>query len=222
MRVEARPGAFSIALQNEKLQLLPEKALYWPRKKSLIISDLHLGKAGHFRKNGLAVPGNVHFGDLRKMDDLIRSYEIARIIFLGDLFHSEMNTEWNVFCDWVGSYPDIQFTLVEGNHDILPRQSYLDLGVDLHEVLTIDGFSFSHEEVLSDSCYNISGHIHPGISLRGKGKQGLRVPCFYFKPTHAYLPAFGFFTGIHPLRKAKGDKVFGVADGQVLSLNLPQ
>ena len=219
MRVDTQEGTVSISLRKQRFILLPEKAIFWPEEKSLIVSDIHLGKAGHFRKHGLAVPANVHFGDLMKLEELLHKYHITKVIFLGDLFHSEMNVEWEIFSDWIGRYPNIRFILVEGNHDILPQSTYTSLGFELFEALIIGELSLTHEEKISESHYNISGHIHPGIRLRGRGKQGLTVPCFYFKPTHAYMPAFGFFTGVHPLKKSKNDKVFGVANGQVIGLN---
>lgn len=39
-----------INIKDQNLLLLPEKALFWEEEKGLIISDVHLGKAGHFRK----------------------------------------------------------------------------------------------------------------------------------------------------------------------------
>ena len=45
-----------IELEGEKIALLPERALYWPAQHTLIVADLHWGKAGHFRKNGIAIP----------------------------------------------------------------------------------------------------------------------------------------------------------------------
>ena len=30
--------------------------MFWEEEKALIVSDLHFGKTGHFRKSGIAVP----------------------------------------------------------------------------------------------------------------------------------------------------------------------
>ena len=41
--------------------LLPAKAVWWPAESMLVVSDLHLAKAEHFRSQGLAVPPTVDF-----------------------------------------------------------------------------------------------------------------------------------------------------------------
>lgn len=207
-----------IQLRKEILQLLPQKALYWPRHRSLFLADLHLGKATHFRKNGLAIPGNVHEADFQSLTWLVNAYQPRKIIFLGDLFHSELNVEWEFFAHWIERHGHIQYHLVFGNHDILPHHHYASLGFEMHEELFVGPFSFTHEEQVSEEYYNFSGHIHPGVKLYGTAKQGMRLPCFCFRENQAYLPAFGRFTGIHPIRKRKNDKIFAIAENEILSL----
>ncbi|MGB1945109.1 MAG: hypothetical protein ACPHM0_05405, partial [Flavobacteriales bacterium] len=47
-------------LSNEReMWLLPQKAIMWPAQSMLIVSDLHLAKAEHFRSKGLPVPPTV-------------------------------------------------------------------------------------------------------------------------------------------------------------------
>lgn len=43
-------GALSIRFANQDFLLLQEKAIWWSATKTLILSDLHFGKAAHFRK----------------------------------------------------------------------------------------------------------------------------------------------------------------------------
>ncbi len=215
MKVDEELATSEILLLNERFLLLPEKAIFWPRERMLIVADVHLGKAGHFRKHGLAVPGNIHFQDLETLRALIESTQAGKVLFLGDLFHSEVNHEWTIFGEWIQSFPHLTFLLAVGNHDILPKDEYVGLGFELHEVLRLHQFSFSHEEIKDEGYYNFSGHVHPGVKFRGRGKQGFRVPCFYFRRHNGYLPAFGTFTGVHPIKKAKGDRVFVIAGGQV-------
>lgn len=184
----------------------------------LIVSDIHLGKAGHFRKYGIAVPSAIHHHDLYNLTLIKNQFEARHIVFLGDLFHSEINEQWRQFEDWTGKYGSEKMTLIRGNHDILPDRFYTDLKIDVVEELILGPFHFTHEEDLRDDFYNISGHLHPAIRLRGKAKQGFKIPCFYFKPENAYLPAFGKFTGLYTLRKRKQDKAFGIAGDQVFSV----
>ena len=62
-----------IQIRKEKLQLMPEKAMFWPTRKTLIIADVHLGKAMHFRRAGIPVPGGVEQLNLQRLEDLILS-----------------------------------------------------------------------------------------------------------------------------------------------------
>ena len=45
-----------VQVAGESLLLLPEKAIYWPRERMLIIADIHFGKAAAFRSLGVPVP----------------------------------------------------------------------------------------------------------------------------------------------------------------------
>lgn len=201
-------------LCGEKLFLLPDKAIFWPAKKSLIVSDVHLGKAGHFRKHGIPVSRKVHLHDLRTLGQLLHTHHPEQIILLGDLFHSSENREWEDFKAFMKVFDFVKFILVLGNHDILKDYPH---ELEVVEQLNIPPFCFTHERTDSQS-YNLSGHIHPGFRLRSIARQGLTVPCFYFADDHGILPAFGQFTGIKKIRPSKGSKVFGVADDNVIEL----
>ncbi len=202
------------AIKGEQLLLLPERAILWKSKQTLIVSDLHLGKAGHFRKHGIPISRKIHLTDLQILQSLIQNHKPERVILLGDLFHSFENNEWQDFLQFINVYDFVSFVLVEGNHDILmeyPRS------LELTTLLEIPPFSFSH--IREESAhFNLSGHIHPGISIRGKGRQSITMPCFYFSDGYGLLPAFGQFTGIKKIRPKKEDVVFGIADGTVIEL----
>ena len=82
-------------------QLLPQRAIWWPLRSMLIVSDLHLGKAAHFRKHGIAVPNAVNADTLQRLDQLITQFKPRNVLVLGDLFHSEENEEWQEFRAWL-------------------------------------------------------------------------------------------------------------------------
>ena len=194
--------------------LSPLKTIYWPAGKTLIVSDLHLGKAGHFRKHGIAVSRKVHLHDLENLRMTIDQSSPEKVLFLGDLFHSYENTEWNDFLHFVNHYGNIEFTLIEGNHDILSEYPE-----ELSVVKKIERspFSFTHMKEVDD-LYNISGHIHPGVTVRGRARQGITMSCFLFSEQFAIMPAFGQFTGIKKIKPLRKDKVFVVVNGQVMEL----
>jgi DNA ligase-associated metallophosphoesterase len=203
---------------GQQLLLLPQKAIYWREERALLLSDLHLGKVSHFRKVGIAVPGAAALGNFQILDMLLRAFEVRKLIILGDLFHSELNLEWALFVDWLGQYPDLNCVLVKGNHDILPEVLYQNRNMVVYpETLIQYPFVFSHIPLLtpSTSGYNLSGHIHPGVKLSGKGGQQLRLPCFYFGRHQGLLPAFGAFTGKAVIRPEKESHVFVVTPERV-------
>lgn len=203
-----------VEIAGEELSLLPERAIYWKKEKALILSDLHLGKAGHFRKHGIPVSRKIHLSDLKILESLIRKYSPKQILLLGDLFHSFENNEWQDFLTFLDVFDSIDFTLVEGNHDILSEYPSTLRTIPR---LEMGPFSFTHDMEASE-LYNISGHIHPGVIIRGKGRQSITMPCFYFSSGFGVLPAFGQFTGIKKIKPKEDDRVYGIAEGKVIEL----
>jgi DNA ligase-associated metallophosphoesterase len=207
---------------DQTLLLLPEKAILWQEEKALILADIHLGKVGHFRKAGIGIPKQMEQHDLALISDLIYEYKPTKIIFLGDLFHSDMNNDWDWLVLWRSLFKDIEMILVLGNHDILNSRFYKDLNLQVHNALKLGPFLFSHEPlnpkiVLDNEVYVICGHIHPGVTLKGSGRQMLTLPCFHFGEKQAIIPAFGKFTGKVCVKNVRGDKVFAVVKNKVIS-----
>jgi DNA ligase-associated metallophosphoesterase len=205
-------------LLGQRLVLIPEKGIFWADKKYLILADLHLGKAGHFRKSGIPVSDLIHTKDIHLLDQLIARFAPEQVIFLGDLFHSDHNQGWEVFRRWMKSKAPLQFSLVLGNHDVLDARNYRIPNLQVSETLCIPPFHLSHipEET---ELYNLAGHIHPAVKLYGKGRQSLRLPCFYFGKRNGLLPAFGHFTGTAKINIKKDDAVYAIADKQVVRVN---
>lgn len=206
-------------INDVTFHLLPEKAFYLPDFNWLIISDFHLGKVAHFRKNGIGIPKQASTQNFDAFQRLMDHYQPNKIIFLGDLFHSEHNESWSNFTNILCNYDNCEAILVKGNHDILPLEYYDKFQVV--ESLLLNNILFTHEplDVLNEEVYNICGHIHPGIRLRGQGRQSIKLPCFYFGKYLAMMPAFGVFTGTHTIKPFKGDEVYVVADEEVIKIS---
>ncbi len=205
-----------IQKQGQTFSLLPEKAIFWHEKQTLLLSDLHLGKATHFQKAGLAVP-MTDLQDLAQLTALVQQWQPQRILLLGDLFHSKINTAWQDFVNWRRQLPAIQIVLVKGNHDILPVQRYAEADLEVIDQLEEAPFIFTHQPLTlpHPSLYNLCGHLHPAVLLVGKGKQKLTLPCFFFGSQVGYLPAFGSFTGFAKLKPNPTDEVYWVAENKV-------
>ena len=211
----------TITIRDEELILAKERALYLPQQQLLAISDLHLGKAAHFRKAGLPIPSTVAQNDLARLALLIDSFNPKTLLINGDMFHSELNTDIDDFYNWKQQYPELKFVLVKGNHDKLNLKQYQDLGIIVHEPhYCTDNFCFIHDSVLctEKERYPISGHVHPGISIVGKAKQRLSFPCFYFGQQYAIMPAFSTFTGLYMLKPKPEEKVFAITPNKVVEV----
>lgn len=178
----------------------------------LILTDLHLGKAGHFRKAGIPIPSSVHQADLQCLGNLIAQYHPQKIVMLGDLFHSEINSEWQSFRRFLYQHNEREFILVKGNHDILPSNAYCEPNLIVHEESwQLPPFIFMHhppESSERSAGYPICGHIHPGYKVKIRADQGIKLPCFFFSKSLVILPAFGKFTGCVHIPKRLEDQVF--------------
>ncbi len=187
----------------------------------LIVSDIHIGKSGHFRKNGVPLPVDTNNENLWKLSGLLLDHKPERLLILGDLFHSSYNPEWEAFNDMLANFDQLETILVKGNHDPISNERLLTSGMIIHNELIEDGFHFTHEPIEEDRGgrgYNLSGHLHPAVKLKGVGRQHLRLPCFWFTEKNGVLPAFGSFTGTHPIRPKKADKVYAITNEQVVEV----
>lgn len=210
-----------LQLGKKTYVLLNEKALFRPSDATLIVADLHLGKAQHFRKNGIYLPQKSAEKDYERLKQMITSLKPRRIILLGDLFHSAYNHEWELFCEFVNTFKRIKFVLVLGNHDILEEQHYKKTCSEIVEqTLEEEDIIFSHHPLkkIPENKINISGHIHPGVVLHGKGKQHVKLPCFYWCNNQLILPAFGSLTGLQVIVPEKEAQVYLVTTNKVIKM----
>ena len=211
-------------LEHQRLWLLPQKAIYWQKKKTLLVADLHIGKSSHFRKNGVAVPEEVAQTNLNTLDEVIELTEADHLIILGDLFHSNINKEWNQFINWRKNKRQLEVSLVIGNHDILETTNYHQGIINVFSKLSAGPFLFvhdinQHQDLSKSNRYILSGHIHPAVQLKGRGRQIMKLPCFYFGTEYGILPAFGEFTGTHVIEPSEKDDIFIIADSKIISQN---
>lgn len=209
---------------NEHLILSGERALFWEDERTLIVADLHVGKTGHFRKAGIGVPAAVYKDDLHRLLAQILFFKAERLIIVGDLSHSIANLELDLFRKWRRDFSSLDVHLAKGNHDILSDAWYEEADIHVHtEPLLINKFAFIHDrdkeiDKISEDYYAFSGHLHPGVTIRGKGKQSLRFPCFHFAKDHCILPAFSRFTGTYRVEPQAGEHVYALLDKEIMLL----
>lgn len=205
-------------IHGQNLWLSAQRSLFWEEEKALIVSDLHFGKTGHFRKWGIGVPQNVYKEDLQRLISLINHFRPQKLIVVGDFFHSSANTELDWFKRWRENFSSLQIILVEGNHDILQKDWYREAAIDVvSPTLQMNSFLFSHDQCeMPRDVYGFCGHLHPGIIVHGLGKQSLRFPCFYFGRNHCILPAFSKFTGAVAMDKSSAEAVYAIVENELV------
>jgi DNA ligase-associated metallophosphoesterase len=209
-----------LILNNEKVELLPQKGIFLPESNTLVLADLHFGKINHFRKSGIPVPTKANDKNYEVLVYLLQALKPQTVLFLGDLFHSHYNDEWEVLGQITKHFPSCSFELVLGNHDIMSELQYQRHEIKLHaSELKIGNFIFSHEPMdeVPVGCYNLSGHLHPGVHLRGSGRQSITLPCFYFGKHIGILPAFGSFTGLAHINPKKEERIFVIANEKIVA-----
>lgn len=208
--------------------LLPEHAVWWPEQSMLVVSDLHLAKAEHFRSKGLSVPPTVDLQTLSVLTGLTRRFQPSVLVFLGDLFHSAPNRAWGDFQSWMNdelAHGLKEAWLIRGNHDRAHDETYQNMGVGVIDAWEGDGVVLTHEPddtIPKGTHIHLCGHVHPAVRLRGSGRQSERVPCFLETSTgceagwRLTLPAFGAFTGMHVVEPRRGAEVYVVAGSEVM------
>jgi len=113
---------------------------------------------------------------------------------------------------------------VNGNHDILEESWYKEVKIERKDALNIDNFSFCHDpsevlkKVVKEKHYTFCGHLHPGVSVKGRGRQVLTFPCFHFGNTTGVLPAFSRFTGYVNVTAQKGENIFAIVDNGIIQV----
>lgn len=212
-----------LRIKNNTFLLLPQKAIYWKEQRKIIVSDLHIGKISHFRKAGIPIPQEGSQNNFNRLDEIVRNNHPTTILFVGDLFHSDVNQEWDQFCNWRKQYPHIKMDIVLGNHDRLPENFCDKYQIDIYpKELIVGPFTFAHHprEEFNKDEYIISGHIHPVVSLSGMARQHVTLPCFYFGAQQAILPSFGYFTGGFVIDVAENDTVVAIAQHKLFAVQV--
>jgi DNA ligase-associated metallophosphoesterase len=184
--------------------LLPGRAALLPASRTLLVADLHLGKAATFRRAGIPVPEGSAQRDLERLERLVHDHDVRRLVVLGDLFHAKGGCTPQVFAEFAALRSRIASTavvLVLGNHDRAVGRLPDSLGLDAClPRLDEPPFHFVHEPAMSvvpceRDLFTVAGHLHPTVSIRSPSGDRLADRCFVAEPDVLVLPAFGSFTG---------------------------
>jgi DNA ligase-associated metallophosphoesterase len=212
----------TIEVAGERLALLPERAAFVPSHATLLIADLHLGKAHAFRRLGVPVPEGGAAAALATLDRLICTLAARRLVFLGDLLHSasaQDESTMHALSAWRGAHRDVEITLVRGNHDRHAGDPPAGLDINVvDEPLSLGPFLLCHHPDPRPGGHVLAGHWHPCVAIAGRGRDRLRLPCFWVREGVTILPAFGSFTGMHPIDAEPAARVYAISDEAVTLL----
>ncbi|WP_060512689.1 ligase-associated DNA damage response endonuclease PdeM [Pseudomonas sp. NBRC 111124] len=207
---------------GETLWLLPDKAIYWPARRTLLVADVHIGKAASYRLLHQPVPRGTTATTLARLDRLLTRYDCEQLIILGDFFHSRAAHSPHTLASlqgWISRHGALKVVLVRGNHDRHAGDPPAELGIEVRdEPLLLEPFALQHEPVAHPSHPVLAGHVHPVYMLRGRARQRLRLPCFLIDAQVSLLPAFGEFTGGWLVEPGQGTRVFLAGGDQVWAL----
>ena len=213
-----------IRLAGQALQLLPERAAFWPAQAAVLLADVHLGKDQLFRRAGMAVPAGVLAADLARIDALLARTGAERLIVLGDWVHAPPRDDeiWpKQIAAWRDRHDQLAIDLVLGNHDRTLDAWLTAWGMrGHHPYLDLDGLRLVHEWADAAGKPGISGHLHPGTVLKTR-RQRLRLPAFLLGAEQLVLPAFGRFTGLMDQTPFPAEQCWVIAGERVLPAPVP-
>jgi DNA ligase-associated metallophosphoesterase len=210
----------TIVVAGETLELRAERAVYWPRARTLFVADPHFGKDASFRALGVRVPEGATGDALARLDALVTRLSPERVVFLGDFLHAREGRSAETFdalARWRSTHAEVAMQIVRGNHDRHAGDPPAEVGITCVDGPVLEPpFALAHHPRAVPGSYVLAGHLHPCAVLVGPGRQRERLPCFWFGRDVAVLPAFGEFTGCAEVEPADGDRVWVVAGDDVV------
>jgi len=203
---------------NQTLELIPGKAVLLA-DRTLVVGDLHLGKATAFQAKGLAIPEGDSSADLNRLGTICEQVRASRIVINGDLFHSPagLSTEIERLLEtWISTI-GLPVELVLGNHD----QKLARLPSWLTAVTSVEhaGVHLVHDPAdAPDDVPVVAAHWHPVAKIADGKRTSLRLPCFLLRRNVLVLPSFGSFTGGAIVDREEGDRMFVAPGDRVIEV----
>ncbi|WP_066647866.1 MULTISPECIES: ligase-associated DNA damage response endonuclease PdeM [Sphingomonas] len=187
-----------LSFAGHDFEALPQGALFWPARRALLVADLHFEKASWFARGGQMLPPYDSLATLSDLAGIVAALAPTEIWCLGDSFHDGEG------CERLGSEAQarlraltatVRWTWITGNHDAAAGAAMVDhCGGTVVDEALVDGLLLRHEANPADPRPELSGHFHPKLRVRLRGRSVSRR-CFVASATKLVLPAFGALTG---------------------------
>jgi len=214
-------GTETIEVGGTRLVLRGDRTAYLPDPDTLLLADLHLGKAETFQAHGLAVPTGTESRDLENLSRAAKETGAARVIILGDMAHARAGLTESViarFAAWRATMP-AELILIRGNHDRalehVPKSWRLTV---IEDQLRLGSLILRHHPEPSPDGHVIAGHLHPMVRLGQSRVDRLRLPCFAVTDAMTILPAFTRLAGGTTVRCDEHTRCYAIANGDVQEL----
>lgn len=171
---------------------LPQRAIYWPQRRALLVADLHLEKASWLARGGQMLPPYDSHATLANLSALANACDAREIWALGDSFHDpagpgRLDDASLAVLDHLAE--TTRLCWIEGNHD-----AGADMPGARFDAIEVDGIMLRHESDPAEPMAEVSGHFHPKARIAVRGKHVTR-PCIAVSPRRMILPSFGTLTG---------------------------
>lgn len=189
-RMEQAVNFCEIDIGGAALRALGSGALWWAGERTLIVSDLHLGKAERMaRRSGALLPPYEVEETLARLAAEIAATGPERVVCLGDSFDDDaaragLSDEARHAI--AGLQRGRHWVWVAGNHDPGARDAAVD-------DFRLGPLVFRHIAA-PESEAEVSGHFHPKARIAFRG-QSISRRCFLTDERRIILPAFGIYTG---------------------------
>lgn len=171
--------------------------LYYPEKRILIFSDLHLEKGSFLATLGNPLPLYDTIDTLASIKYCIAKYEPASVVCLGDNLHDiyasrrMREADENHLLSLCQSVS--QWHWIIGNHDVHADTEKLFTRFQYSTDLQFPEFILTHDLIETDKA-QIIGHFHPKAAISIAG-QTIRGKCFLATENLLMMPSFGTYTG---------------------------
>ena len=214
--------------------------------RTLIISDLHIGYEQALNREGIMVPRFQYKKILKRLEEIIRSFDIGRIVVNGDIKHEFgriTRQEWDETLNFIIFLKNnfVEVVLLKGNHDNFTKFIADKIDLEVYETYSLEDFIIMHGDkipddlMIKDESTIIIGHEHPCIGIRN-GERFEKIKCYlkgnYKEKNLIVMPSFNFVTegsdilhekSLSPfLKKRSKDEfeVYGVENFEVLNFGM--
>ena len=183
-----------LTLRDVALVARGSGALWWPGTRTLVVSDLHLGKSERVaRRGGPLLPPYESRATLDRLAADVAALDPGRVIALGDSFDDDSaarGLDTGTIDRLTVLMAGRNWIWIAGNHDPAP----LEIGGRCMGSVEDAGLIFRHVADQVRGAAEISGHYHPKIRITLGGRSVSR-PAFLVDADRLILPAFGAYTG---------------------------